>query len=66
VVRKVDRIIEEPTGRMLKLRDCWILEQFTCLGRYHHFCPRAIHIYWREAWLRRVDEPGAAKAMTND
>jgi hypothetical protein len=59
VLKSVDRIIEEHTGRMLRLRDCVILDQVTCVGRYHRFCPRAIHIYWREAWLRRVDESGA-------
>lgn len=56
VSKRVDRIIEEHTGRMLSLRDCFILDQFTCAGRYHRFCPRAIHIYWREAWLRKVEE----------
>ena len=65
VVKKIEKIIEEPTGRMLRLRDCVILEQFVCQGLYHRFCPRAIHIYWREAWLRRVDETGPAKATTN-
>jgi hypothetical protein len=30
------------------------------VGKYHRFCPRAIHIYWREAWLRRVDESSNA------
>jgi hypothetical protein len=56
VLKSVDKIIEEHTGRMLRLRDCVILDQVTCVGRYHRFCPRAIHMYWREAWLRRVDE----------
>lgn len=56
VVRKVEKIIEEHTGRMLRLRDCFVLDEFICMGRYHRFCPRAIHIYWREAWLRKVDD----------
>ena len=56
VLKSVDKIIEEHTGRMLRLRDCVILDQVTCVGRFHRFCPRAIHMYWREAWLRRVDE----------
>jgi hypothetical protein len=59
VLRSVDKIIEEHSGRMLHLRDCVILDQVTCVGRYHRFCPRAIHTYWREAWLRRVDESEA-------
>jgi hypothetical protein len=56
VLRSVEKIIDEKTGRMLHLRDCVILDDVTCVGRYHRFCPRAIHIYWREAWLRRVDQ----------
>lgn len=56
VLTSVERIIDEQTGRMLELHDCVILDHVTCMGRYHRFCPRAIHMYWREAWLRRVDE----------
>jgi len=62
VLKTVEKIIEEHTGRMIRLRDCVILDQVTCVGRYHRFCPRAIHTYWREAWLRRVDEPSKASA----
>jgi hypothetical protein len=56
VLKSVEKIIDEKTGRMIHLRDCVILDQVTCVGRFHRFCPRAIHMYWREAWLRRVDE----------
>jgi hypothetical protein len=56
VLRSVERIIDEQSGRMLHLRDCVILDHVTCMGRYHRFCPRAIYPYWREAWLRRVEE----------
>jgi hypothetical protein len=59
VLKSVEKIIEEHTGRMIHLRDCVILDQVTCVGRYHRFCPRAIHTYWREAWLRRVEESSA-------
>ncbi|MHA6784807.1 hypothetical protein ACVGOW_28000 [Pseudonocardia saturnea] len=66
VVKTVEKIIEEHTGRMLRLRDCVILDQVTCVGRYHRFCPRAIHIYWREAWLRRVvDDSESDNAAAN-
>jgi hypothetical protein len=55
VLRRVERIIDEKTGRMLKLpRDCIILSGVTCQSIYHRFCPRAIYPYWREIWLRRV------------
>lgn len=56
VLRRVERIIDEPTGRMLRLRDCIVLERVVCYSVYHGCCPRAIYNYWREAWLRRVDE----------
>jgi len=56
VLRTVDKIIDEQTGRMIHLRDCVILDDITCMGRYHRFCPRAIYPYWREAWLRRIED----------
>jgi hypothetical protein len=56
VLKSVEKIIDEQTGRMIHLRDCVILDEVTCVGRYHRFCPRGIYPYWREAWLRRVDE----------
>jgi hypothetical protein len=55
VLRRVERIIDERTGRMMMLpRDCIILSGVTCQSIYHRFCPRAIYPYWREIWLRRV------------
>jgi hypothetical protein len=58
---KVQRIIDERTGHMLHIsRDCLILEGVVCSGERsvaRWFCPRQIYPYWREAWLRRVDEP---------
>jgi len=43
--------------------DNLILEGVTCSGDHssrRYFCPRAIYPYWREVWLERVPEPGAA------
>jgi hypothetical protein len=51
----VDRIIDEKTGRMLRLRDCVILEDVWCQGTFRALCRRKIYTYWREAWLRRVE-----------
>jgi hypothetical protein len=56
VERKVERIIDESTGKMRKLRDCFVLEGVICTGFYRKFCQRAVLMYWRSAWLRRVDE----------
>jgi hypothetical protein len=57
VLARVDRIIDEKTGRMLKLRDCIILEDVWCQGTFRALCRRKIYTYWREAWLRRVEPP---------
>lgn len=58
VLRRVDRIIDEPTGKMVQMKTpCIQLEGTVCRalcsdGRLG--CPRAIQEYWREIWLRRV------------
>ena len=57
---RVQRIIDEGTGEMIEIAsDCLILEGVACGGDHstcRWFCPRGIYPYWREAWLRRVDE----------
>jgi hypothetical protein len=62
VLARVDRIIDEKTGRMLRLRDCIILDGVWCQGTYRALCRRKIYTYWRETWLRRVDEIEPATA----
>lgn len=58
VLRRVEHILDEKTGKMLHLRgDCIVLEGVTCTGDYNQYCPRSIYPYWREIWLRRVEEP---------
>lgn len=55
VLRRVEHIIDEETGRMIHIKgDCIILDGVVCTGSYHRSCPRRIFPYWREAWLRRV------------
>jgi hypothetical protein len=55
VLRRVEHIIDEKTGRMLTIKaDCIIIDGFICTGDYHRMCPRSIYPYWRESWLRRV------------
>jgi hypothetical protein len=55
---RVEKIIDDKTGRMLKIsKDCVILEGAYCSGECtpgNWFCPRQIYSFWREAWLRRV------------
>jgi hypothetical protein len=62
VLRRVERLIDEKTGKMLTIKsDCIIIDGFICTGDYHRMCPRSIYPYWREAWLRRA-EPAAPPA----
>ena len=55
VASRIERIIDETTGRMLKLKDCVVLDGFVCGGQYHRMCPREDYSYWRESWLERVE-----------
>ena len=59
VLQRVDRIINEKTGAMMKLPNpCIILDRVTCSGCLSQdrlFCPRSIYLYWREIWLERVE-----------
>jgi len=58
VLDRVTSIIDERTGRLLKLKsDCIMLEGVVCRSRYSHcrrFCSRRIYSFWREIWLERV------------
>jgi hypothetical protein len=60
VLKRVGQIIDERTGRMVKIKsDAIILENVACQARYakcRRFCPRSIYPYWREIWLERVAE----------
>ena len=64
VERKVERIINEATGKMMKLSDCHVLEGVTCTGHFRRFCPRNVTPYWRSAWLRPVEQEEAAPTRT--
>ncbi len=58
VDRRVERLIDERTGKMLPVKSpCIVLDGVVCSGDYSQrrlFCPRAIQPYFREMWLRRV------------
>jgi hypothetical protein len=61
VERRLDRVIVEATGRLRTVRDTVVLEGDYC-QRYRG-CARGMPIYWREAWLKRVESvpPGDRK-----
>jgi len=58
VATRVERILDEKTGRMIKIPNaCIILDGVTCSGCLSTdrlFCPRSLYPYWREIWLKRV------------
>jgi hypothetical protein len=68
VLRRMERIIHEKTGKMVHLKnDAVVLEDVVCQARYinncRRFCPRGVYLYFREIWLDRVEAAaGAAPA----
>jgi hypothetical protein len=57
VNRSVRRIIDDQSGKMIRLGDCIALDNVVCQGIYHRFCPRALDQYWRSSWLRTEEAP---------
>ncbi len=61
VQMRVDRLINEQTGKMMEMKSpCIQLENVYCRAECTSMrlgCPRASNTYWREIWLRRVDGP---------
>jgi hypothetical protein len=57
VLRPLEKMISETTGKMVQVSNTVILEGATCQGICIKNCPRAHHFFWREAWLKRVDQP---------
>lgn len=57
VLSRVNRIVDERTGRLLEMKNaCIILDGVICRSEFHRLCPRAIYPYWRESWLKRASE----------
>ncbi|MEO3853607.1 hypothetical protein [Acrocarpospora sp. B8E8] len=57
VVARVDQCIDEPTGRMLQMKNpCIVLDGIVCSGVYNLNCPREFVPFWREIWLERVED----------
>jgi hypothetical protein len=70
VIKRVRRILDEKTGKMLEFSNpCIVLEDVFCTAQTTQgrlFCPRSIWIYWRESWLERVSTPGTASRPVAD
>jgi hypothetical protein len=55
VLRRVDTLIEERTGRLRTVRGTELLEGSIC-DRYLG-CARGMPFLWREIWVRRIEPP---------
>jgi hypothetical protein len=59
---RVERIIDDATGKLLPMRTpCIILDGLYASGEFMRFCAQHDYMYWREAWLARVDEEAARR-----
>ena len=52
--------------RKFPAEDVVILEGVRCAGDAHDGCQKACNIFWREAWLRRVDLPQGPRVVPVD
>jgi hypothetical protein len=55
VAYRIDRVILEWSGQMRRIRDTVALEDAICDGQCCRNCPRSCYLFWREAWLRKVE-----------
>jgi hypothetical protein len=62
----VERFVDEKTGQLRRMKTpAVILEGVTCKALYsgqRMFCPRSIHLWWREIWLERVSVDGCPRS----
>ena len=62
VLKRVTRMIDEKTGRMLEMKTpCIVLDAVVCQARYtsgRMLCPKSMYPYWREIWLERTGTSG--------
>ncbi|HYM74934.1 MAG TPA: hypothetical protein VE377_03060 [Candidatus Dormibacteraeota bacterium] len=69
VLRRVTRLIDEKTAKMVELKNpCIILDTVVCQARFSScrmLCPKSMYPYWREIWLERV-VPNASQTTPNE
>jgi hypothetical protein len=57
VFKRLDTMILESTREYRRVRNTVLLEGVLCDGRFFNGCGRSCFYFWREAWLKRVEEP---------
>jgi hypothetical protein len=70
VANRVHNVIDEKTGKMVRMKNPSILlDSVVCQARYspcRMFCPRSTYAYWREIWLERVESPSSSEEAAFD
>ena len=66
VLKRIDRIILETTGKMREIKNTVVLENTECEGLCRRACARVLYPMWREAWLDRVKEPSLPESSRGD
>lgn len=61
---RIEKIILEQTGMMVRLKNTVALKGITCQGLCVKNCPRNSSLYWREIWLKRADADPAVMERT--
>ena len=56
VFKRLERILLESTKEYRSVKNTVILEGVMCDGQGFYGCDRSCFHFWREAWLRRVEE----------
>jgi hypothetical protein len=61
VLRRVERIVDINSGRMIPMKTpCIVLDGVDYSGEFQWFGEQHDYTYWREAWLTPADAPGSA------
>jgi len=58
VHKRLETMFFEESRQIRKMKNTVLLEGAYCDGSSYH-CDRSCFYYWREAWLQKVDGPGA-------
>lgn len=61
---RIQRFINEQTGKMIRMEHTVLLRNNYCTGPCSWNCPRNNPYYWRESWLKRVPDPTKQPAGT--
>ncbi|MHC4962667.1 MAG: hypothetical protein ACYTGA_11180 [Planctomycetota bacterium] len=56
VFKRLETMILESTREIRKAKNTVLLEGALCDGEDWYGCDRSCFFFWREAWLKRVDD----------